>query len=104
MSSAGDSDNMALRLLEELVRCPSVTPEPAGVFDVLERALSPLGFAVVRLRFEGDGSYPVENIFATRGAMATIDRWRRFRRESATGWRAFLGSTRRRPSSPPSAG
>jgi len=59
---------MALRLLEELVRCPSVTPEPAGVFEVLERALSPLGFAVVRLRFEGDGSYPVENIFATRGS------------------------------------
>jgi succinyl-diaminopimelate desuccinylase len=72
MSSAveptGVAPDMALRLLEELVRCPSVTPDPAGVFEVLERALSPLGFAVVRLRFEGDGSYPVENIFATRGA------------------------------------
>jgi succinyl-diaminopimelate desuccinylase len=54
-------------LLEQLVRCPSVTPESAGVFDVLEAALTPMGFAVTRMTFEGDGSYPVENLFATRG-------------------------------------
>src|SRR5690606_10017844 len=54
-------------LLSGLVRCASVTPTEAGVFDVLERALTPLGFAVTRLRFEGDGSYPVDNLFATRG-------------------------------------
>ncbi|HVW92780.1 MAG TPA: succinyl-diaminopimelate desuccinylase [Devosia sp.] len=68
MGSVATSPDLALNLLEALVRCPSVTPEPAGVFEVLERALAPLGFAVVRLRFEGDGSYPVENIFATRGS------------------------------------
>ena len=54
-------------LLSSLVRCASVTPTEAGVLDVLERALTPLGFAVTRLRFEGDGSYPVDNLFATRG-------------------------------------
>ncbi|MDP1732367.1 MAG: succinyl-diaminopimelate desuccinylase [Devosia sp.] len=57
-----------VQLLQALIRCPSVTPEAAGVFDVVEAALRPLGFATTRLRFEGDGSYPVENLFATRGA------------------------------------
>ena len=57
-----------IRLLQDLIRCASVTPEAAGVLDVLETALTPLGFAVTRLRFEGDGSYPVDNLFATRGA------------------------------------
>src|SRR5690606_32931482 len=37
------------------------------VLDVVERALQPLGFTVTRLRFEGGGSYPVDNLFATRG-------------------------------------
>ncbi len=56
-----------VRLLQELIRCASVTPAEAGVLDVLEQALAPLGFAVTRLRFEGGGSYPVDNLFATRG-------------------------------------
>jgi succinyl-diaminopimelate desuccinylase len=47
-----------------------VTPAEAGVFDVLEGALAPLGFAVTRLTFEGNGSYPVDNLFATRGTGA----------------------------------
>lgn len=57
-----------VQLLEALIRCPSVTPEAAGVFEVLEAALEPLGFTTVRVRFEGDGSYPVDNLFATRGS------------------------------------
>lgn len=57
----------AVRLLQDLIACPSVTPATAGVFDVLERALLPMGFAVTRMTFTGDGSYPVENLFATRG-------------------------------------
>jgi succinyl-diaminopimelate desuccinylase len=56
-------------LLADLIRCASVTPTEAGVLDVLERALVPLGFVVTRLGFEGDGgTYPVDNLFATRGA------------------------------------
>jgi succinyl-diaminopimelate desuccinylase len=54
-------------LLQDLIRCASVTPTEAGVFDVLERVLTPLGFTVTRLRFEGRNSYPVDNLFATRG-------------------------------------
>jgi succinyl-diaminopimelate desuccinylase len=63
-SSAADP----VRLLHDLIRCASLTPTEAGVFDVLEEALAPLGFAVTRLRFEGGGSYPVDNLFATRGS------------------------------------
>ncbi len=54
-------------LLESLIACPSVTPEEAGVLSVLEKTLVGLGFTVTRLRFEGDGSYPVDNLFAVRG-------------------------------------
>lgn len=54
-------------LLERLIACPSVTPEVAGVLDMLGAELGTLGFAVTHLRFEGDGSYPVDNLFATRG-------------------------------------
>lgn len=56
-----------LALLKDLIACPSVTPQEAGALDVLEAALADIGFAVTRLRFEGDGSYPVDNLFATRG-------------------------------------
>jgi succinyl-diaminopimelate desuccinylase len=56
-----------VQLLADLIREPSVTPELHDVFDVLEAALVPLGFTCERVRFEGDGSYPVDNLFATRG-------------------------------------
>jgi succinyl-diaminopimelate desuccinylase len=56
-----------VRLLKDLIACPSVTPAEAGALDVLDRALSAIGFTVTRLRFEGDGSYPVDNLFAIRG-------------------------------------
>jgi len=56
-----------VQLLADLIRQPSVTPELHGAFDVLEAALIPLGFTCQRVRFEGDGSYPVDNLFATRG-------------------------------------
>ncbi|MDR3472876.1 MAG: succinyl-diaminopimelate desuccinylase [Devosia sp.] len=68
MSSPAVSPDDSITLLKALIRCPSVTPEAAGVLDVLEAVLTPLGFAVTRLDFEGDGSYPVANLFATLGA------------------------------------
>lgn len=55
-------------LLKDMMRCASVTPESDGVLDVVEAALVGRGFLVTRLTFEGDGSYPVENLFATRGS------------------------------------
>lgn len=57
----------ALGLLQDLIRRPSVTPAEEGVLGVLESVLVPLGFTCTRVKFEGDGSYPVDNLFATRG-------------------------------------
>ncbi|WP_224705658.1 succinyl-diaminopimelate desuccinylase [Devosia aquimaris] len=62
-----DVSGRAIALLKQLIACPSVTPHEAGALDVLETELTGLGFAVTRLRFDGDGSYPVDNLFATRG-------------------------------------
>jgi succinyl-diaminopimelate desuccinylase len=56
-----------LDLLKRLIACPSVTPEEAGVMDLLETELTRIGFTVTRLHFEGDASYPVDNLFAIRG-------------------------------------
>ncbi|MEO6395294.1 MAG: succinyl-diaminopimelate desuccinylase [Devosia sp.] len=64
---ASDDRADPVPLLRALIRCASVTPIEAGVLNVLEHALTPLGFVVTRLRFDGDGSYPVDNLFATRG-------------------------------------
>jgi succinyl-diaminopimelate desuccinylase len=53
-------------LAKALIAAPSVTPATGAVFDVLEDALTPLGFAVERF-FDGiepDG--PVENLLAVR--------------------------------------
>jgi succinyl-diaminopimelate desuccinylase len=51
-----------LPLLQDLIRCRSVTPADAGAMAVLEAALQPLGFTCTRLRF-GE----IENLFARRG-------------------------------------
>jgi succinyl-diaminopimelate desuccinylase len=52
-----------IALAQALIRCPSVTPADAGAMDVVEQALSELGFACHRLRF-GD----IENLYARRGS------------------------------------
>ncbi|MEK0082503.1 succinyl-diaminopimelate desuccinylase [Benzoatithermus flavus] len=54
-------------LTQALVRCASVTPNAGEALDLLQGLLEPLGFVCHRLRFEGDGSYPVDNLFAKRG-------------------------------------
>jgi len=56
-----------LPLLQDLIRCPSVTPAEAGALGVLEAALVPLGFTCTRLRF-GPAGEEVENLFARRGS------------------------------------
>lgn len=60
----------AVSLLADLIRRPSITPVEEGVLDVLEAFLAPLGFTCTRLKFEGDGSYPVDNLYATRKGTA----------------------------------
>jgi succinyl-diaminopimelate desuccinylase len=60
----------ALELARALIRCPSVTPEDAGALAVLEAALRPLGFVCERMRFEEDGTAPVDNLWARLGTSA----------------------------------
>jgi succinyl-diaminopimelate desuccinylase len=57
-----------IELTKVLIAAESVTPARGAVFDVLEAALIPLGFAVERF-VEGEAPEgPVENLLATRGA------------------------------------
>jgi succinyl-diaminopimelate desuccinylase len=66
MTAAIDPVDLAARL----IACPSVTPARGAVFDVLEEALTPLGFIVHRFTAGDAPDGPVENLFATRGAGA----------------------------------
>jgi len=66
MTAAIDPVDLARRL----IACPSVTPARGEVFDVLEQALAPLGFAVHRFVAGEPPDGPVENLFATRGSGA----------------------------------
>ncbi len=56
--------NDAISLLSELIKSPSITPIEAGVLTILEKFLKSLGFEIFRLKFSGDGSYEVDNLFA----------------------------------------
>ncbi len=51
-----------LPLLQDLIRCPSITPADAGALDVLQTALTALGFHCQRLPFG-----TVDNLYARRG-------------------------------------
>ena len=69
--SAANSNTAAfidpLPLARDLIRCPSVTPEDAGALDVLESALTALGFECHRLKFDEPGTASVENLYARLG-------------------------------------
>ena len=58
-----------IQLATDLMRCPSITPRTAGVFDVIEDFLAPLGFKVERISF-GEGAEAVENMYARFGTAA----------------------------------
>lgn len=65
MASLSPLDPVALA--QALIAAPSVTPATGAVFDVLESALVPLGFAVERF-IDGEApDGPVENLLAVRG-------------------------------------
>ena len=59
-----------LELARALIRCPSITPEDAGALAVIDQALRPLGFVCERMRFEEDGTAPVDNLWARLGTGA----------------------------------
>ena len=54
-------------LASELIRCPSVTPARGEVFDVLDRALTSLGFTIHRWVMGEPPDGPTENMVAIRG-------------------------------------
>ena len=54
-------------LAQALIAADSVTPARGSVFDVLEAALVPIGFAVDRFVVGEAPDGPVENLLATRG-------------------------------------
>jgi succinyl-diaminopimelate desuccinylase len=56
-----------LDLARELIRRPSVTPRDAGALDVLQRALTDLGFDCHRLVFTDEATEPVDNLYARLG-------------------------------------
>lgn len=60
-------DSDPLPLLEDLIRCPSVTPDQAGALDCLAAYLSRAGFHCERLVFSEAGTPDVDNLFARFG-------------------------------------
>ena len=56
-----------IALAKALINCPSVTPARGEVFDVLEAALTPLGFTVYRWVLGEPPDGPTENMVAIRG-------------------------------------
>lgn len=59
-------------LAQALIRCPSVTPADEGALDVLARALEGIGFTCERLRFEEEGTPPVDNLYARIGTAGPV--------------------------------
>lgn len=56
-----------VELARELIRCPSVTPARGEVFDILDKALTGLGFTVHRWVLGEPPDGPTENMVAIRG-------------------------------------
>jgi succinyl-diaminopimelate desuccinylase len=59
-----------LRLTEQLIACPSVTPDDAGCMDIITARLLPLGFVCERLD-SGPSNFRVHNLWAKRAASLT---------------------------------
>lgn len=55
-----------IELLQQLIRCPSITPAEGGALDLLERRLTKAGFACTRLPF-GEGEARIDNLVAHWG-------------------------------------
>ena len=51
----------------DLIRCQSITPADDGAMDVVEKALSALGFDCHRLTLGEEGDPPIENLYARLG-------------------------------------
>lgn len=61
-----------LELARALIRRPSVTPKDEGALDLLEAALTGVGFACTRLPFEEAGAERVDNLYARWGTAEPV--------------------------------
>ena len=59
-----------IALLQDLIRCPSVTPDEGGAIALLEKLLSAHGFECHRLKFSDKNTPDVENLYARWGKAA----------------------------------
>ncbi len=59
-----------VKITQDLVRCPSVTPEEGGALNYIEGVLSKAGFTCTRLPFSEDGTPDVDNLYARIGKSA----------------------------------
>jgi len=57
-------------ILQDLLRCPSVTPAEGGALDLLEGILSRAGFTCHRLKFSDVDTPDVDNLYARWGTAA----------------------------------
>lgn len=56
-----------IRIAQELIRCPSVTPKDEGVMAVLIAYLTSIGFSCQRMKFSDAPGEPTENLYARLG-------------------------------------
>ena len=57
-------------ILQDLIRCPSVTPHDHGALSVVENLLQPAGFTTHRLVFKDKDTPDIDNLFARLGTSA----------------------------------
>jgi succinyl-diaminopimelate desuccinylase len=57
-------------ILQDLIRCPSVTPHEGGALNCLEKLLSAAGFHCHRLIFKDQNTPDIDNLFARFGTSA----------------------------------
>ena len=56
-----------LQLTEQLIACPSVTPEDGGCQDIIAARLKPLGFVCETIE-SGPADFRVKNLWAKRSS------------------------------------
>jgi succinyl-diaminopimelate desuccinylase len=66
-ASEGSMPVSPVRLAQDLIRCPSVTPAEGGALALLEKLLGDAGFAIHRLIFSAPGTPDVDNLYARFG-------------------------------------
>lgn len=60
----------SVALLQELIKCPSVTPDEGGALQLLEKLLAANGFKCHRLKFSDKDTPDVDNLYARWGTAA----------------------------------